>query len=101
MATDGPTPPPCNRDVFVHGHPLVLVTGSSNAVERWVQSLATRTHVMVDWHYSGGVAQVLYLGKRREYNLLRSAIEELKPTLSGSIIRVLSFGEQGRYRSGT
>src|SRR5271157_6024493 len=62
MATDGPTPKPCDRRIYKDGTPIVLIEGSSNAVEKWVRAVAKKAKAKVDWHYSGGVAQVLYLG---------------------------------------
>ncbi|MDO8664899.1 MAG: hypothetical protein Q7K44_05170 [Candidatus Liptonbacteria bacterium] len=35
MATDGPTPSPCNPKVFKHGKGVCVVGGSSNAVEKY------------------------------------------------------------------
>ena len=63
MATDGPTPAPCERDIFENGT-CVLVTAevSSNRMERWVKKVAERSGQRVDWHFAGGWARVLTLG---------------------------------------
>ena len=71
MATDGPDPAPCNPDIFKKGRGVCVVDGSPNAVERWVQSIAKKASAQVDWHYSGGRANVLHLrdGKKRQRGL--------------------------------
>jgi hypothetical protein len=63
MATDGPTPPSCNREVFAHGT-CVFVTSTipSNAMEGWVQKIAELSGERVDWHFAAGRARVLALG---------------------------------------
>ena len=40
MATDGPTPAPCSPEIFKKGKGVCVLDGSSNDVERWVQSIA-------------------------------------------------------------
>lgn len=97
MATDGPTPPPCNSDIFKHGNGVCVVDGSSNAVERWVKAIAKRANAQVDWHYSGGRANVLHLGDDKSRQRVFNAINKLKGTLKGTI---LSVGGQALYRSG-
>ena len=88
MATDGPTPKPCNPDIFKKGKGVCVVDGSSNAVERWVQMVAKKANAQVDWHYSGGRANVLHLGNEASRQRVLNAIEELKGKLQGTILRV-------------
>ncbi|MCR4322642.1 MAG: hypothetical protein NUV61_00965 [Candidatus Azambacteria bacterium] len=97
MATDGPTPPPCNRDIFEKGRGVCVVDGSSNAVERWVQSIAKKANTRVDWHYSGGRANVLHLGDDASHQRVLNAIHELKSELKG---RILSVDGPTLYRNG-
>jgi hypothetical protein len=56
----------CNQDIFNNGLPLMLVdtgnTGGAAIFERWIQGVAFDSGQLVDWHYSGGIAQVLALG---------------------------------------
>ena len=77
MATDGPDPPPCDRDVFDHGT-CVFVTHTipSNAMEGWVKNVAKLSGQRVDWHFSGGRACVRALG---DLNAVERAIEKLLP----------------------
>ncbi len=97
MATDGPTPQPCNPEIFKSGTGLCVVDGSSNAVERWVQAVAKKSHAKVDWHYSGGRANVLHLGDADSFQRALNAAHELKGKLNGSI---LSIGGPALYRAG-
>ena len=98
MATDGPTPPPCDPKIFAQGRGLCVIDGSSNAVERWVQSVAKKADAKVDWHYySGGRANVLHLGNGASYQRALNAVEELKGELSG---RIMSMCGPALYRDG-
>jgi len=77
MATDGPDPDPCNKEVFNKGK-CVFITHSipSNAMEGWVKKVAERSGQPVDWHFCGGRARVLALGDISKVNL---ALQELMP----------------------
>ena len=77
MATDGPTPAPCDKDIFELGH-CVFVTHTipSNAIEQWVQKIAKRSGQPVDWHYAGGRAVVLALG---DLDKVQEALEHFMP----------------------
>lgn len=97
MATDGPTPPPCNPDIFTHGKGVCVVDGSSNAVESWVKAVAAKADAQVDWHYSGGRANVLHLGDDESRQRVLNAISELEGELDGTI---LSVGGPALYRNG-
>lgn len=96
MATDGPTPPPCNAEIFECGEGVCVVSGSSNAVERWVRAVAKKAHAQVDWHYSGGRANVLHLGDKASRQRVLEAIDELAGTLNGTM---LSVGGPALYRN--
>lgn len=56
----------CNPDIFNNGTPVLIVdtgtTGGAKLFDPWVHSLAKTTGAPVDWHYSGGRAQVLTTG---------------------------------------
>jgi hypothetical protein len=86
MATDGPTPKPCDSEIFENGRNVCIVSGKSNAIERWVQSVARKANANVDWHYSGGIGNVLHLGDDTSRQRVLKAIEELKAELEGSIL---------------
>ncbi len=100
MATDGPTPPPCDREIFRKGQTVAAIDGSSNAVERWVKAVAKKASARVDWHYSGGIAQVLHLGDRESRARVYAALEELRHTLKGTILRIYVPDEKGLHRAG-
>lgn len=97
MATDGPTPPPCDYDIFENGETVCIVDGRSNAVERWVKKVAKKANAKVDWHYSGGRANVLHLGDAASRQRVLNAISELKSKLDGTI---LSVSGPALYRNG-
>ena len=63
MATDGPTPPPCDPEIRKDGT-VVLTTDSvpSNATERWVKKVAAQSGQRVDWSFVGGSIVVMALG---------------------------------------
>ncbi len=87
MATDGPTPPPCDPDIFEHGTPVVVLDGSSNAIERWVKMVAATAGAAVDWHYVGGRARVLHLGDDASRARVYAAIDDLEPQLQGAVLQ--------------
>lgn len=77
MATDGPTPPPCDKDIFQKGtHVFTTHTIPSNAMEGWVKKVAEQSGQRVDWHFVGGHACVLALG---DIDKVKETIEALMP----------------------
>ncbi len=98
MATDGPTPPPCNQEIFQDGQPVLILDAKPNAAESWVKAVAEKANALVDWHYSGGIAQVLHLGDDESRVRVETAIDKLEPTLKGTIIRRYKPGESGLNR---
>lgn len=60
------------REVFQNGKPLLFAdtyncSGKEGdrdpeVFEEWVKKLAAASGQRIDWHYSGGTVQVLYLG---------------------------------------
>lgn len=99
MATDGPTPPPCDPRIFQDGKPVAILDARSNAAERWVKAVAARAQAQVDWHYSGGIAQVLHLGDDKSRDRVMRAIQELAGSLDGTLMKS-DFGpnDGGLYR---
>ncbi len=85
MATDGPTPSPCNREIYKDGKLITVLTGPSNAIEMWVKRVAEASGVPTDWYYAGGRAQVLFLGGDAEGIRLRNTMEQLLPALSSKV----------------
>jgi hypothetical protein len=100
MATDGQTPPPCNQEIFENGQTVVCLAAKSNAAESWVKAVAKKADARVDWHYSGGIAQVLHLGDDESRTRVEAAIDELEPTLQGTIIQRYKSDESGLCRKG-
>lgn len=86
MATDGPTPPPCDQEIFAKGNTILILSGSSNMIENWVKKVVAEANARIDWHYCGGRANVLHLGD--EASRLRSleAINKLLPELTGQVL---------------
>lgn len=77
MATDGPTPPPCDPKIMREGtHVFTTDSISSNRMERWVKEVAAKSGQPVDWHFFGGRAAVRALG---DIGKVQSAIQELTP----------------------
>lgn len=75
MATDGPTPPDCDDEVFKHGTPFMMLghwRGGSCAIERWRQRIAVFSGQRIDWHFFAGRAVFKVLG---DVNLARWAAE--------------------------
>ncbi len=99
MATDGPNPPPCDQEIFRKGQAVAAINGSSNAVERWVKAVAKKARARVDWHYSGGIAQVLHLGDRESRARVYAAMRELEPKLKGTLLQVYLPSEKGLHRA--
>ncbi len=99
MATDGPMPASCNPEIFKKGKGVCVVVGSSNAVERWVRSVAKKANAKVDWHYSGGRANVLHLGDEASRQRVLNAISKLEGELKGRIL-ISVVGGPALYRAG-
>ena len=89
-------PPPCDREVFDKGVGLCVIDARMHAAEAWVQSVATRSGQRVDWHYSGGRANVLVLG---DHGKALDAVHALADTLDGTLLSVSADG-RALYRAG-
>lgn len=75
---------PCNQDIFRNGHSIASLDACRHRAEEFVQAVAKESGQPVDWHCSGGIASVLYLG---DYEKVKAAFDKLKPTLSVSMKR--------------
>lgn len=94
------SPPPCDQEVFDQGESL-LIADTSNCrawgFEPWVKAVASLSEQRVDWHYSGGIAQVLFIGDRD-----RVAQAVLSIPCPATIMRWMKPGESlYRHRSTT
>ena len=90
-------PPPCDQDVFKNGHGICCVDARMHQMEAWVKKVAERSGQRVDWHYSGDIANVLYIGS---YSEVMKAIMALEPELDGQNMRLYTEGAHGLYRAG-
>ena len=66
------------RDVFKTGKGICVLDACMVRAEEWVQAVAMESGQRVDWHYSGGRANVLFIG---DYDKVFAAVEKLKPLL--------------------
>lgn len=95
--TASPTPPqPCDPEVFKTGAPIALADCRMHAMEAWVALVRESSGQRVDWHYSGGIAQVLFLGDRGK---VRDAIRLHESAFGGEWVKVIAEGEPGLYRA--
>ncbi len=94
MSTDGKTPAPCARDIFESGEPVIILDARPNACERFVREVAEMANARLDWHYSGGRAQVLFLGHAEARKRVEVALDALLPTLKGRVLSRCSNGEE-------
>ncbi len=92
------TPQPCDKEVFSSGKALMACDTyecRSSGLEEWVKKIADLSKQRVDWHYSGGVAQVLYIGDRM---LIEKAIES--EPCPARIMKRFGYFDDGLYRNG-
>jgi hypothetical protein len=91
-------PPPCEPDIFKNGTPVAWATtgptGGNRLFESWIVRVRAASGQPVDWHYSGGRAQVLALGN---LDAVRQAMNtEPLPTM----VELFFFGAgEGLYRA--
>lgn len=90
----------CDQEIFENGQPVVALDARSEAAEKWVCAVAKEANASVDWHYSGGIAQVLHLGNDESRARVEAAIDKLSHKLDGTIMRRFSKEEQGLFRAG-
>lgn len=65
----------CDKEIFANGKPIIILDGKQKEIELLVSTVAAITGIPVDWHYSGGRAQVLYIGGEIEHHLLTRYFE--------------------------
>lgn len=97
IMTDQNAPSPCDQEVFAKGISLLAADTDdcgADGFEEWVQAISRKSGQRADWHYSGRVAQVLYIGDRQKP---MEAIEAIP--CPGRIMRYLGV-ESGLYRAG-
>jgi hypothetical protein len=75
----------CDPDIFKQGQGVCVAVGEPDAIEHWVQAVAKKTDAKLDWHYSGGRANVLHLGDDASRQHVLEAIHEMESELKGQI----------------
>ena len=88
---------PCDEKIFKKGSSVALLDARSNQAEAWVRKVADRSGQKVDWHYSGGIANVLFLGDREQ---VIKAIESMPEQADVRVMRIYHEQADGPYRAG-
>jgi hypothetical protein len=94
------TPPPCNPKVFKEGQSIMACDTSdcrSQGFEAWIVSIRETLPkgCEIDWHYSGGIANVLCLGDRE---VILRAVHEKMDECPARVMRWVGEDEFGPYR---
>lgn len=74
----------CDSDIFKNGRSVVTLDACRHRAERFAQAVAKASGQRVDWHYSGGLANVLYIG---DYDKVAAAVRKCAPLLSEPLKR--------------
>jgi len=101
------SPTPCSKRVFEKGQSIILASTDNCGAEEFeawivkVRELLSQSFLLwdkteIDWHYSGGVANVLYVGCRED---VEKALKQLLPECPAQILRFVSDMEVGPYRA--
>lgn len=69
----------CNSEIFKDGHAICALDACMHRAELWVKTVAAESGQRMDWHYSGGRANVLYIG---DYDKVSDAVKHLTTDLS-------------------
>ncbi len=100
MATDGPNPPPCDSEVFHWGETIAIGHAASNEMERWVRAVAEKADARLDWHFTGGTANILFLGDPEARARTTEVLTEMASDLNGKLARIIPAGGPQLYRAG-
>lgn len=109
--------PKKSGDIFRNGHAVATLDACRHRAEVFVQAVARASKQRVDWHYSGGIANVLYLGNhtkvmralvRSRYRLTSAMPRQIGECGScsgathrpGAILKTYDAGSHGLYRAG-
>jgi hypothetical protein len=74
----------CDADVFKHGHAIALLDACMHRAEVFRLAVVQESGQSVDWHYSGGRANMLYLG---DFAKVDAAVSKLAPMLETTLPR--------------
>ena len=75
----------CNEEIFKNGKGICCINACMHRAELWVKAVAGQSGQAVDWHYSGGIVNVLYLG---DYDKVLDAVKLLESDLSKPLERM-------------
>src|ERR1700722_3726081 len=56
------TRPPCDPQIFKDGHSIAVLDACGVRAEQWVKAVGYMSCQRVDWHYTAGRVNVLYIG---------------------------------------
>ena len=74
----------CDPTVMDHGRLICVLEACRYRAEMWVRAVATLSGQDVDWHFAGGLVNVLYVG---DYAAVLAAIKKLEPLLVNAMPR--------------
>lgn len=69
----------CDSEIFEKGHSVCTLDACMHVAEAWVKEVEKESGQRVDWHYSGGIANVLYVG---DHAKVLEAVTRLEPELA-------------------
>lgn len=55
----------CDQDIYQNGHSIAMLDAPKEAAEAWVSMVREKSGQKVDWHYSCGRVDVLYVGNHK------------------------------------
>jgi hypothetical protein len=73
--------PDCDPEIFKDGLAVCTFAAPAVVTEPWVKRVAADSGQRVDWHYSGGRVNMLYLG---DYAKVKASVEKLLPELDAA-----------------
>ncbi len=111
LAAKPETPTSCNRKIFEEGDMVCVLAGPRMwHIEAFVKAVSKRAGVGLDWHFSGGQAQILAMPS--DVSKAVEMLKELMPALEaaskskvakasgGFELQVMSwYGDEERYRA--
>lgn len=112
LAVRAEQPTRCNRKIFEEGVMVCLLAGPRMwHIEAFVKAVSKRAQIDIDWHFSGGVAQLLALPEHAPkavemLKVLMPALEKAsklalyKKYNNGCELQVMGwYGNEERYRN--
>ena len=88
--------PQCDSIIFQNGSSIAVFDAGSKEMEEFVSKIRGISKQQVDWHYSGGRANLLFIGKRKK---VEEAIKSLLPEFKGTLLNWTPQESKGPYRS--